>query len=99
MPSPRPDMRIVSVTFLDPWNLTMTVRERWEEKRWGGLRVVQHEQVKSYDLAIRVERWLDAANKSYVLRQDPRHLRLFELFASWRMERKIDVFIGIDPVE
>lgn len=95
MPAPvlRPDIRLLSCTFLDPWNVTMTVRECWTEKRWGGLKTIQREQVKSYDLAIRVGRFLDGNN--YVLRQDPRHFRLWELFAAWRMEQKFNRAIGI----
>jgi hypothetical protein len=95
MPSPRPDLRLVSCTFLDAWNVTMTVRECWTEKRWGGLKTIQREQIKCYDLAIRVGRFLDGT--SYVLRQDPRHFRLCELFAGWRLEQKLDAYVGIDP--
>lgn len=89
-------MRLVSVVVLDAWNISMTVREVHTERRW--FRTVEHEQVKSYDLAIRVERWLDGT--SYILRQDPRHFRLWELFAAWRMEQKFNRAIGIpDPRE
>jgi hypothetical protein len=96
MSQPRPDIRLVSCTFLDAWNVTITVRECWAERRW--LRVVQREQVKSYDLAIRVGRFLDASTKSYVLRQDPRHFRLWELFGAWRMSQKFNTVVGI-PAE
>jgi hypothetical protein len=94
MPSPAPlDMRLVSCTFLDPWHVTMTVRECWTERRGWFFRDIEHERVKSYDLAIRVGRWLDGTN--YVLRQDPRHFRLWELFGAWRMEQKFNRAVGI----
>jgi hypothetical protein len=91
MSQPKPDLRLVSCTFLDAWNVTMTVREVFTERRW--LRAVQREQVKTYDLAIRVGRWLDGS--TYVLRQDPRHFRLCEIFGAWRMEQKFNLAIGI----
>jgi hypothetical protein len=86
----RPDLRLVSVVLLDAYNVSMTVRECWtERRRW--FRKIERERVKSYDLAIRVGRWLDGTN--YILRQDPRHFRLFELLAAWRLEKKLDAYI------
>lgn len=96
MPSPRPDLRLVSCTMLDPWNVTMTVRECWTERRW--FRTIERERVKSYDLAVRVGRWLDASTSTYVLRQDPRHFRLFEIWAAHRMSQKFSKVVGL-PVD
>jgi len=97
MPSAAPlRMSLVSVVELDPFNFQVRVIERWTEKRW--FRTVEHERQGTYTLAVRVERFHDGQH--YVLRQDPRHFRLWELFAAWRLEKKLDAYVGIDgPIE
>jgi len=85
-------MSLVSVVELDPFNFQVRVIERRTEKRW--FRSVEHERQATYTLAVRVERFHDGQH--YVLRQDPRHFRLWELFAAWRLEKKLDAYVGID---
>lgn len=86
-------MRLVSCVELDRRHVMLTVLEQWvsEERRW--LRVVRTERecVKSYTLNIGVGRWLDG--NRYVLKPDPRHFRLMELWAAWMAERRLDAFI------
>lgn len=84
------DMALWSCIRLDDWTFSMTVVERWTERRWLG--VETREQLKTYDLGIRVGRWLDG--NRYVLPPDPRHFKLWELFGAWRIERRLDEYLG-----
>jgi hypothetical protein len=84
-------MTLVSCVELDARTVMLTVREHWSARRW--LRIWRTEAVKSYTLAIRVGRWLDGDR--YVLKPDPRHMRLTELFASWCIEQKLDRATGL----
>lgn len=86
-------MTLSRVVELDPYTFQLSVIERWTEKRW--FRTVEHERQAVYTIAIRIGRFHDGQH--YILRQDPRHFRLFELFAKWRLERKLDAYVGIDP--
>lgn len=86
------DMRLVSCIELDLRTIQLTVFEQWIESRWRGLRVRETEVVKSYVLSVSVGRWLDGDH--YVLKPDPRHFRLMELWAAWMAERKLDEYIG-----
>jgi len=91
------EMVLLSCVQLDARTFTLTVRESWTDRRW--LRRVRREQVKTYDLAVRVGRWLDG--DSYVLKPDPRHFRLCELFAAWRVDQKLNAGVGLpsnDPL-
>lgn len=86
-------MSLVSCVELDPLTFQLRVLERWTERRW--FRTFEHERQATYTLAVRVERFHDGQH--YILRQDPRHFRLWELFGAWRLEKKLDAFVGIDP--
>ena len=93
MPSGAPlRMSLVSIVELDSFNFQVSVVERWTEKRW--FRSVEHERQATYTVAIRVGRFHDGQH--YILKQDPRHFRLWELFAAWRLEKKLDAYVGID---
>jgi hypothetical protein len=83
------DMRLVSAVELDPRTIQLTVIERWSEKRW--MRTVEYEQQRTFTLQVGVGRWHDGEH--FVLRQDPRHFRLMELWEKHRLEQKLDNYI------
>jgi len=74
---------------LDPRTIQLTVRERWSERRlfWN----VEHERERTYTLQIGVGCWHDGDH--FILSNDARHFRLWELFAASRIERKLDAFV------
>lgn len=90
------DMRVTSYVELDRRTIMLTVIESWlvEDKRWFRVIRTQREFVKSYVLNIGVGRWLDGTR--YVLKPDPRHFRLMEVWAAWIAEQKLDAFIEGD---
>lgn len=90
-------MRLVSCVELDRRTVMLTVLERavTQEKRWLRVTRTESEAVKNYTLSIGVGRWLDDCSR-YVLKPDPRHFRLMELWAAWMAERKLDAFIERD---
>lgn len=83
-------MKLVDCFALDLRNFQLTVTEQWEEKRWRGLRVVTTEVVKTYSMNIGVGRWMDGDR--FVLKPDPRHFRLIEIWSAWWEEQKLDAF-------
>ena len=88
-------MVLLSAYELDARTTVFTVLEQWSERRWLRTRVTEREQ--RYVLELRVRRWHDG--ERYVLRQDPRHFRLWELFAAWRIEKKLSRAVGIAEPE
>lgn len=82
-------MRLLGFVQLDPRNVQMTVLERWTERCW--FRDVVREREKTYSMSIGVGRWLDGDH--YILRQDARHFRLWELWQARRIEQKLDAFV------
>lgn len=87
-------MQLLDCYLLDQRTVVLTVREQHAERRW--FRTVTTEEVKRYVLALRVERWLDGDH--YVLLPDPRHFRLWELFAAWRVSQKFNAVVDL-PVD
>lgn len=84
-------MRLLHCIELDPRTFMLTVCECHSERRWFW--TFEHEQQRSYTLSVGVGRWHDGDR--YVLQPDPRHFRLWELFGSWRLERKLDTFVEL----
>lgn len=84
-------MTLVSCVELDALTVQLTVTEIWEDKRW--LRAWRTSVVKTYVLAVRVGRWFDG--ERYVLGNDPRRLRLAEIYAGVLLNRKLDRAVGL----
>lgn len=87
------DMQLLGCLQIDPLTVQLTVLERW--RSW---RLFTTTRTSSYVLAICVERWLELENQRYVLRPDPRHMRLCELWAGERINQKFNRATGL-PVD
>lgn len=90
------DARLISCVELDKRTVLLTVLESWvsETKRWLRVTRTESECVKGYTLNIGVGRWHDGSH--YVIKPNPVHFRLMELWAGWMAERKLDAFIEND---
>jgi hypothetical protein len=86
-------MQLLGVVEISARDFQLTVLERRSVRRF--LRTVEHEQQRSYSLNLGVGRWMGPDSR-YVLKPDPRHFRLMELWSAWLEEKKLDAFVGID---
>lgn len=75
-------MQLLSAFNLDPRTFQMSVFE--------------NERERTYTMNVGVGRWIDG--DKFVLKPDPRHFRLMELWSAWLDERKLDAYVGLDGV-